>query len=203
MALSSPIQAPVLRDTVLILEQPGEGDLDIVTATCQDPVFERYLTTPWPYERSHAETFVLQVVPAGWEEGTTATWAIRLQDDPEQLIGMIGLGRNDSPSIGYWLTASSRGRGIVPAAVRLVIDWVATSRWCPPELITWEAIEGNASSARSARKAGFAYTHTGPATASYRDGSQPVSWHGRFQPDPTLKEHAWTSWDEILDTSGR
>src|SRR5690606_12282165 len=47
-----------LRAGPLTLDRPGEGDIDRIAEYCQDPLFERFLTIPWPYERQHAEHFV-------------------------------------------------------------------------------------------------------------------------------------------------
>ena len=47
----------------LVLSVPVERDLDRITEYCADPAFERFLTTPWPYTRAHAESFVREYVP--------------------------------------------------------------------------------------------------------------------------------------------
>lgn len=38
-----------LRSERLTLSVPTLDDVDAITRYCQDPLFERYLTTPWPY----------------------------------------------------------------------------------------------------------------------------------------------------------
>ena len=42
----------------LLLDQPAEADVDAITRYCQDPVFEQFMTLPWPYRRTDAEFFV-------------------------------------------------------------------------------------------------------------------------------------------------
>jgi RimJ/RimL family protein N-acetyltransferase len=59
-----------LRTERLVLDQPTAADVDVITEYCQDPIFEAYLTTPWPYTRADAEQFVETHVPNGWSEGT-------------------------------------------------------------------------------------------------------------------------------------
>lgn len=54
----------------LLLDEPTEADVDAIAGYCQDPVFERFLTLPWPYARKDAEFFVNEYVPHGWESGT-------------------------------------------------------------------------------------------------------------------------------------
>src|SRR5690606_16612893 len=107
-----------LRAGPLTLDQPGEGDVDRITEYCQDPLFERFLTIPWPYERQHAEHFVTVFVPNGWASGDELTWALRTGGE---FLGVVGLRR--SGMIGYWLGAPHRGHGHMARAVNAVIDW--------------------------------------------------------------------------------
>ena len=47
-----------LRTARLTLDEPRLADAELVTEYCQDPLFERYLTTPWPYTRADADAFL-------------------------------------------------------------------------------------------------------------------------------------------------
>ena len=94
-----------LRTERLVLDQPTPDDIDLIAQYCSDPVFERLMTTPWPYERKHAAHFVEKYVPLGWEDETEFTWAIRSDSD---FLGMIGY-RAQLRMIGYWLGAPHRG----------------------------------------------------------------------------------------------
>jgi RimJ/RimL family protein N-acetyltransferase len=154
----------------LLLDQPTEADIDAITGYCQDPVFERFLTLPWPYERKDAEFFVNEYVPHGWETGTEVTWALRRD---EVLLGVVGV-RASRSMVGFWLGAPHRGRGYMPLAVSAVADWAFANRWL--DRIRWEAVVGNAASLAVARKAGFRYTGIEPANVVGRDGSRPDSW---------------------------
>jgi RimJ/RimL family protein N-acetyltransferase len=154
----------------LLLDQPTEADIDAITGYCQDPVFERFLTLPWPYERKDAEFFVNEYVPHGWETGTEVTWALRRD---EVLLGVVGV-RASRSMVGFWLGAPHRGRGYMPLAVSAVADWVFASGWLHD--IRWEAVVGNTASLAVARKAGFRYTGIEPANVVGRDGSRPDSW---------------------------
>src|SRR4030095_9948865 len=58
-------------------DEPPLADADLVTSYCQDPLFERYLTTPWPYSHDDAEAFLGVFVPESWASGAELTWAIR------------------------------------------------------------------------------------------------------------------------------
>ena len=157
----------------LLLDQPTEADVDAITEYCQDPVFERFLTLPWPYARRHAEFFVHDYVPLGWESASEATWALR--DSDGTFLGVIGV-RASRAMVGFWLGAPHRGRGYMPLAVSAVADWVFESGFAGLSAIRWEAVVGNAASLVVARKAGFTYTGTEPAVVTARDGSSPLSW---------------------------
>lgn len=157
----------------LRLDQLLPSDVERVYEYCQDPLFEQYLHIPWPYRRSDAESFISGYVTGAWASDSEYTWAVR-SANADELFGVIGL-RLPSASIGYWLGAPHRGRGIMPEAQRLVIDWAFTNGVVGA--ISWQCLEGNIASARTARKAGFTFTGVGPAIRAHRDGSYPPSWH--------------------------
>ena len=162
-----------LRADRFVLDQPRDADVEDITRYCADPVFERYMTTPWPYLRAHAEYFVREYAPGGWERDEEWTWAIREAAD-EPILGVVGI-RLHSGMIGYWLGAPHRGRGIMPEAVTAVADAVfaRTSR----EEIGWECVRGNLSSLRVAEKSGFSFLGEEEGRVPSRDGSTLTSWH--------------------------
>ena len=162
-----------LSSARLRLDQLLPADAEIVYEYCQDPLFERYLHIPWPYRRSDAESFISGYAPGAWASDAEYVWAVRAAEDGE-LLGVIGL-RLPSASIGYWLGAPHRGRGIMPEAQRLVIDWAFDT--AVVDAISWQCLAGNIASARTARKAGFTFTGVGPAIQAHRDGTYPSSWH--------------------------
>jgi RimJ/RimL family protein N-acetyltransferase len=57
----------------LLLDQPTAADVDRIARYCADPVFEKLMTTPWPYDRQHAEYFVNVLAPSGWSSGSEWT----------------------------------------------------------------------------------------------------------------------------------
>lgn len=146
----------ILRTERLELSRPVEVDVDAIFAACQDPDIQRYTTIPSPYERRHAEEFV-EKAAADWTAGAHVTWAIRLGDE---LVGMIGLYRLDGRGggeLGYWVSRSARGRGIVTEASVAVVDWGFAQEGLDLVRIEWHAVVGNVGSARAARTLGFRY----------------------------------------------
>jgi RimJ/RimL family protein N-acetyltransferase len=176
-----------LRSARLVLDQPGEADVDEMTRLCQDPVFEAYLTIPWPYERRHAEGFVRDVVPAGWETGAECTWAIRVAEGAP-LLGVIGW-RNGRSDVGFWLGAEHRRHGYMAEALGTVADWLF-ARDVP--VIRWECFAGNTASAATARAVGFRFTGEAPMEIPARDGTRPAGWHGELSPiAPRRPQPGW------------
>ncbi|HEV7624814.1 MAG TPA: GNAT family N-acetyltransferase [Amnibacterium sp.] len=178
----------VLRTPRLVLEAPGERDIDAVTGYCQDPTLQRCTTVPVPYRREDAERFLLELAPRWWEEGTEQTWAIRLADVPDALLlGVIAL--RSSAEVGYWMGAPHRGHGYLGEALEVVVDhWFRAGN----ERMTWSCLVGNIPSARTARRAGFHFTGTAPATVAHRDGAHPDSWHGElFAGEPREPQPGW------------
>jgi len=178
----------VLRTPRLMLDQPAEGDVEAVFEYCQDPTLQRYTTVPVPYRREDAETFLLEVVPKAWAEDTEQTWTIRLADVPDlPLLGMIGV--RSYGEVGYWMGAPHRGHGYLGEALEVVIDhWFGAGN----ERMTWSCLVGNIPSARTARRAGFHFLATGPATIEHRDGSHPDSWHAElFAGEPREPQPGW------------
>lgn len=162
------LSSPRLR-----LDQLLETDAERVYEYCQDPIFERYLHIPWPYRRSDADSFISGYIPSAWASDAEYAWAMR-EPASGELLGVIGL-RLPSASIGYWLGAPHRGRGYMPEAQRLVIDWAFANDVV--DAISWQCLAGNLASARTARKAGFTFVGVGPAIQPHRDGTYPPSWH--------------------------
>jgi RimJ/RimL family protein N-acetyltransferase len=183
----------VLRTERLVLDQPTEADVPLIAEYCQDPLFERYLTTPWPYREEHAREFVHEFVPNRWAEDREYTWAIRhTRSGP--LLGVVGSGVTHDGigpwhgGIGFWVGAPHRGRGYVTEAARAVLDW-AFERGAAR--IAWECVVGNVASAAVARKCGFRYTGERPVRA-WRDSSRPPAWHGELDAsDDRTEKDGW------------
>jgi RimJ/RimL family protein N-acetyltransferase len=161
----------VLQTRRLVLDQATVADVDRIAEYCQDPLFERYMATPWPYGRRDAVHFVQRVAPASWASGTEETWAIRLDG---ALIGMISA-RVHHSDVGYWLGRPHRGHGYLGEALDAVLDHRFSAGQA---IVNWECVTGNLPSARVAWRRGFTFTGTAPSAVTFRDGSHPPAWHG-------------------------
>jgi RimJ/RimL family protein N-acetyltransferase len=155
----------------LVLDQPTLADVDLVTAYCQDPIFEKYMVTPWPYAREHALGFVVDYVPVAWDTETEFSWALRLDGE---LIGMVGF-RPERRDIGYWLGGPHRGNGYMTEATNAVLDWLFGQGF---DTILWECFPGNSESLSVARKLGFTFTGVDDSIVTRRDGTHSPAWHG-------------------------
>ena len=178
------VRAPVLHTEQLWLDLPVLSDRYAVAGYCADPLFETLMTLPWPYEQRHADFFLFRVVPGGWLSGEELTWAIR-ESEGGPLLGIIGWRRGMS-DIGFWLGAPHRGRGLMTEAVLAITDWLAVELGVTE--IAWECVRGNAASAAVARKCGFTFTGERATQLTFRDGSHPPAWHGRFRVGDTREE---------------
>ena len=173
------MKPPTLTTARLLLDQPTASDVDLVAEYCADPLFEQLMETPWPYERRHAEWFIHEHVPVGWETGREFTWAVRAAAGTP-ILGMIGVRVHELPGeadVGYWLGAPHRGQGLMTEALRAVDDWAfagGTSR------MQWWCVAGNLASAAVARKAGFRFAGVETEAHPARDGSPRETWRAEL-----------------------
>ena len=180
----------ILTSPRLCLNQPTSADTATIAEYCQDPVFERFMTLPWPYTLGDAEYFVDEFVPRGWASGSEFTWAIRLEPDAP-LLGVIGI-RMPMADFGFWIGTPHRGHGYMPEAVRVVTEWLFTSRFAGIDAVHWECVAGNTASMAVVRKNGFTFTGNGPCRVAARDGSHPDAWHAVLhRDDDTAPKPGW------------
>lgn len=145
---------PVLTGERTVLTEVRETDIDRVTETCQQRIFEQYMTTPWPYERHHAEEYVREFAPSGWRgEHDELVWAIR-ESAAGPFCGAIGL-RQTNHDVGFYLHADSQGRHLMTDALRQVVQHAfGDLGW---SMVVWQARVGNEASVRVARSLGFEF----------------------------------------------
>jgi len=146
----------VLRTARLTLRAPHEGDVDAIVAAVADPVTQRWLPLPNPYEREHAVTFVAEKAPAVRASGSGL---IRVIECDGVLAGLIDLKKTDwrhrTTEIGYWAAPTARGRGVMTEATVTLSRWVLTE--AAFDRVVLRIAPGNKASIRVAEKAGFTY----------------------------------------------
>lgn len=168
------------------LDLPTRADTVAIAAACSDSAIQRWTTVPSPYTPQHAHSFVDALVGPGWASGRERTWAIR-ERNSTWLRGVVSL-RTEHRDIGFWLAPDARGKGLMTAAVDLVLAYAFTDLgW---EDVYWECNVGNLASAAVARRCGFGFTGTGIGLLAGRDGSPNLVWHGVRRPEPAA-ESSW------------
>jgi RimJ/RimL family protein N-acetyltransferase len=128
---------------------------------------------PRPGERDAAQWLASQ--DRGWRDGDRLSFAVLEAGDAggRVLAGNVGLknreeagriGERETAEIGYWTAVAARGRGIAPAAVRAVTDWVfdAFARASLRQIMLVHDV-GNPASCRVAEKAGYPFLEISPA----------------------------------------
>jgi RimJ/RimL family protein N-acetyltransferase len=111
----------------------------------------------------------------GWRDGDRLSFAVLEADDVGGcvLAGNVGLknreeagriGERETAEIGYWTAVAARGRGIAPAAVRAVTDWVFNAfAGASLRQIMLVHDVGNPASCRVAEKARYPFLELSPA----------------------------------------
>ena len=118
---------PDLRDDVVVLRPPAEGDADAIATALQDPEIPRFTRIPSPYSRDDAVRFIAEAA-AHWREGASQAFMV-FDAATGALVGGIGVHASEhleAREIGYWVAREARGRGVATRAVRLVSTWAIT-----------------------------------------------------------------------------
>jgi len=114
-----------MTDGTITLRAWSMDDAEVVRDAVQDPEIPRFMGIPRHHTLEGVQRW-LESVPAGFEAGTAASFAI-VSAHSGELLGSIGVDRScDDPEIGevgYWVVADERARGVATAAVRLVLPW--------------------------------------------------------------------------------
>jgi RimJ/RimL family protein N-acetyltransferase len=138
-----------LRDTSLILRPPSDGDVSAVTAACQDREMARFIPGfPSPYSEDDARGWVA----SRNQDGTSKTFVI-VDAETGALYGAIEVRLGEIGSIGYWVAAEARGRGVATSALILLSRWAVTEGGV--ERLELTTHPDNVASQRVAEKAGF------------------------------------------------
>jgi RimJ/RimL family protein N-acetyltransferase len=155
MVVRSP--KPPLSDGVVTLRTWGErGDVEAITAACNDPAIAEFLDLiPSPYTEHDARVYI-KLCREGWADRTLTNFAIT-DAGSGAALGSIGVRwlepEQGVAEVGYWVAPDARGAGICTRALRLVSRWVLED--CGAERLQLRADELNPASRKVAENAGF------------------------------------------------
>ncbi|OTA20755.1 GNAT family N-acetyltransferase [Xenorhabdus beddingii] len=78
---------------------------------------------PWPYPDDGAEYFVNKIALPAIQSGKAWLWSIRTKNQPDELIGVIGLYDKQDNNRGFWLSPEHQGQGLIREACEKVTDY--------------------------------------------------------------------------------
>lgn len=166
----------------LHLRTPGPAEVDAIYRACQDPEIQYWTSLPEPYALADAEEFVDAMIPAGWESGRAATFAV-LDSTSAELLAMVALSRldggNRTGQIGYWCAPWARRTGVVTQASAALCRWAFGA--LALGLVEWYAEVGNVPSRRVAERIGFTMEGTLRQRLIHR-GNRVDAWVGSLLP---------------------
>ncbi|MFB8143523.1 GNAT family N-acetyltransferase [Streptomyces parvus] len=143
-----------------------EEDLPALLRAYEDPAMRRWLDTQVSGPDGAADW--LEAQRTGWATGTRFAFAVTEGGRAGEPLGNIVLKRPDPVSdlaeVGYWTTASARGRGVAPRALAALTDWAFTA-FAEQGLTRLELLHqiDNAASCRVAEKCGYPLARVIPA----------------------------------------
>jgi len=156
----------------LVLRPPAASDVDAIVVACSDEEMARFIPLmPSPYARSDAEWWIERCGQV-WRDGEACPFVI-VDASSGELLGAIELRPSDG-TLGYWVAAAARGRGVATSALRLVCEWHAERP------LTLTTHPDNVASQRVAEHAGFRRIGTTTDHPAFRDGTNEAV---RFQLD--------------------
>lgn len=144
---------PTLTAGPYKLRPYGEADLGFLQVASTDPFIPQITQLParGTPEQLRAHLASLQT---RHEQGRGFVWLIDADDGP---VGQISMWRKlpdaDRASIGYWVLAEHRGKGVITAALRAVTAWGLTAG--PFARLELYVEPWNEGSWRAAQRCGF------------------------------------------------
>ena len=116
---------PALETERLFLRPLELSDADQVQRLFPQWEVVKYLNAvvPWPYPPDGALTYYRDRALPAMARGDEWHWTLRLKEQPQQIIGAIGLIRGETDNRGFWLAPPWQGRGLMTEAVIAVNDF--------------------------------------------------------------------------------
>jgi RimJ/RimL family protein N-acetyltransferase len=169
-------EPPTLAAGDCVLRPWRWADAPALLAACGDPEIARWAGIPQPFGADEAFAFLDGAVTL-WRDGAGAPFAIA-DAATDALLGAITRFGPDGhrATLGCWVAAAARGRGVGTAAIRAITDWT----FAVTEATRIEAfiLAGNEPSHRMMARAGYTREGTLRAWDLGPDGlpADCVSW---------------------------
>jgi RimJ/RimL family protein N-acetyltransferase len=118
------MKIPLLETPRLLLRPLELADADQVQILFPHWEIVKYLNAvvPWPYPPDGARQYIEQLALPAIARGEEWIWSLRLRNDPDRLIGTIGLKRFED-NRGFWLGLPWHGQGLMTEASDAVTDF--------------------------------------------------------------------------------
>lgn len=129
------------------------SDRDALVRAINDPLVARYTSAPFPYRLKDAVLWIQKTKLEARKKNGNIDFAL---DRNGEVVGGISfklIHPRHKAEVGYWLTKRLRGQGIMPRAVRLVVEY--GFRRLRLRRIYAFTISFNRSSVRVLQKCGF------------------------------------------------
>jgi len=166
-----------LSDDWVVLRPWTGSDASFIAEASKDPAIARYNA---PAARSLPDAVAaIKTFDDNWntfaDSGNPTGVAFAIVDAASDgLVGMCGVDEWSSTAVaqfGYWLAASSRGRGFATRAVLLMTSWLFE---LGAARVVVTIVSDNVASAAVARRAGFTYEGTLRAYGVWQDQREDV-----------------------------
>jgi RimJ/RimL family protein N-acetyltransferase len=122
-----PTEVPTLTRGLITLRKPHLDDTQAVFDGCQDPLIPRFTAISPDYSMAHALDYV-QRTDASVRTQRELPFVIEYGNgDDRTFAGTISFHslsvKNSVGELGYWMSASMRGKGIATTAARMLTDY--------------------------------------------------------------------------------
>jgi [ribosomal protein S5]-alanine N-acetyltransferase len=155
-AFSPPLRVPRLASPPLVLRPYAFSDLSMVRQASADRLIPSISSVPHDYTDDKGRAYI-ERQHARATEGDGFSFVVAHEVDTDVGLGSIGLWLQEiesgRASIGYWLVAGARGRGLAARALEAVVSF-AFGELAVPRLHLFVE-PWNVASARTAEAAGF------------------------------------------------
>ncbi len=124
------MKTPTLETKRLTLRPISLNDAPAIQKNFGHWEIIRYISNAkWPYPEGAAESYLQDVVLPDVNEGKSHVWAITLQNNELNLIGMIDyrlIAGENNDNRGFWLAIPHHGKGLMTEAVCAINNFVFT-----------------------------------------------------------------------------